>query len=461
MALGLLATACALPQKALAQFAVTSRGSALGGTGIAKSSGAEALYFNPAGLGRSKALEISISANAYGFSRLSFENHHLLMDESGELIDAASLQANEIIFVPSAVGIAYTHTENTIRHGFGIGLFAPQTRTLEADLHFSPAAFPTSRRSSLIEDWATYQAVAGYGIDLGGVNLGLAVDGIFTSFERIQQAAGASPGNIPEAPVFSHFSHSISGWAFDLRPVIGAAVQWSPLSLGVRSSMPFHVVGTASRDQEYSHAAGDGNQIDQIYTEGIQVGERSPAETGVGGAVDLGKVRFDVDVLLTSPVSSSSPELSALDHTGNLTLMGGAELFLGKSIRLRSGAGARIRRGDRLPADQELAQMNDQFENISRLDLRSGSRMELARQMELARSADSNAFAFSLGGAYLTQGRIFDLALVTIIEKGEHLARSDVLMSDGSLVHGMRRQPLWGTTVLLSIGGTLSPGAEP
>jgi hypothetical protein len=450
----------AAPQAALAQFGITSRTAGMGGAGIANARGAEALYFNPSGLVLAQDLEVSVSANAYGYSSLTLEEFHRIVDERGEGAEGLPLEGSEVLILPSAAGAAYRWDFESSSHALGFGLFAPTERDFEAEAIFAPSTFPASRRSYVADEFSVLQGAGGYALRFGSFLGGVAVDGAFTSFERTNHSVETMPGYIPEAPVFYNHRESISGWAVDVRPSIGLGLELSSLKLGARGSFPFHVLGKADRISEFNLAAGDGNSIENSYETSLPVGALLPAELGFGASFDMGPVLVASDAVWSSAVHLASPALRVLDSPSRLASSLGVEVEIMRGIAARGGVGARVQLDNRIPTNKELAALNDRFENTTRLDIRDSARINLIREMENLRTHDANTFAASLGGAYTNDNRVIDVALVGILTSGEHLSRNDVLRDDGSVVFGMRRQPMSGWTVLLSIGGTLAPPPE-
>jgi hypothetical protein len=440
-----------------AQVGITSRTAGMGGSGIAGARGAEALYYNPSGLVLVEQLEVSVSANAYGYSALTLEDFHRIVDEESGFAERLNLEGSEVLILPSAAGAAYRWDFEQTSHALGFGLFAPTERDYEAEAFFAPADFTASRRSYVADKLSVLQAAGGYALRFGAFLGGVAVDGVYTSFERTNHSVETMPGYIPEAPVFYNHRDSISGWAVDVRPSLGLGLHLGPVKLGARGSFPFHILSKGEHNSEFNLAAGDGNSIENSYTEGILVGALLPAELGVGVAWDIGPVLVASDALYVSAIETASPEMAALDNPSRAAGSLGVEIKILDEFALRAGVAARVQLTSRLPTNKALAGFNDRLENTTGLDIRDSARINLIREMENARNFDANTWAATLGGAYTNDNRVIDVAVVGMWTTGEHLARNDVLQDNGALVFGMRRQPLNGWTVLLSIGGTLAP----
>ncbi len=455
----------------MAQVGVSARSAGLAGCGIATSSGADGFFYNPASLAAITGPKMSASANAYGFSSLSYEDYYSIevvnqgADEPGG--EAQKLQSSALLIFPSSAATAYPLQLFGQQHAVAVGTFVPSFRDNYAELVFSPDVFPTARRTEISDSFQQLHVVAAYGIKLSNFAAGLSVAGVLSTFGRSSTAIEALPGFTPSTPLFYSFHQSLTGWSSDLQLTAGALAHFGAFHVGLSAKLPgLHLAGAADYTNEFNLAAGDGNSLQNSYIQNIELKSLATPEVGLGLSYELGErslITSDFSYLVGVSQQYTVGE-SFVDRTNALYAINspdrikaalGFEFALNPTWVARLGVAGNWQVSDSLPDEQDIAFANAFLEGYRQIDIRDSAAMKAIKVIEELREESSDDLILSFGLSREKERSILDISIVGILSSGQHLSRQDHLFEDGSLGFGYALQDLHGYTVLVSIGGTL------
>lgn len=437
----------------------------MGGIGAATALGGEGLFYNPALIAKTPATEISLSANAYGFSRLTYESYYELSGPGGA--ESADLTSTDIVAFPTAASTVYPLELGGLQQAVALGIFVPFGRDLSGEAFFDPQRHPSSRLLKLSEQTEEYWFTGGYAIDLGPVLLGLTLIAQLAQFERSDGFTETEPGPALQLPQFFVENNTIKGQAVDLRAALGVATQLSWVKLGLMVLSPtVNAYGNASWRSQRNAADASGNQIQVFELKDVGAQWAQPLEVRAGVAFEMpGSFTVGADVNLSFPMTTKllsyepvqvdsmmvTDELYEEARPLNVNISVGAEVWVSESVGLRGGFFTRFDNLPRLASNDELQVQNDA--------LRAGTADPFA--VFVSTGAKTQDYGGTLGIAYVHGGARTDLGFTALITTGEHVSVLSQQDENGDRTDQLGRRNISGYTLLLSLGGTYGFGDSP
>ena len=277
LALAAAATASATDGR-YREYVVGERAGGMGGAAIAVAGDVDAIFYNPAGLSRSKGDSISLSANLYGLQKF----------ESSEDADGSS----SFVSIPGAMGGVMKFSDE-ITAGFGV--FTPKQEKHHVIAHAEDIAY---YNTDYTDQTVWFGPAVSWAPAESRFSFGAGVFGVYRDFTKTRSmfVPGAIPGIIPGSASVNE-AYDLTGMG--LLATLGAQANlgngWFAGATLQTPSLRLYDDGTCSRTASVRWPGVVNGDFTQYSTD-VEANNYIPLQLGIGiGWTNEGKYGFALD----------------------------------------------------------------------------------------------------------------------------------------------------------------------
>ncbi len=270
------------------RYMVGERAAGMGGAVVSIANGVDACYYNPAGLGKTTANTLSISANLYGFNSYSVDDAWF----PGE-----DFKSTSFISIPTTMGSIFKLGDKDAAAAFSV--FIPDKTAIHEISAFTDMNHYTTYSKDDQQLWL--------GPSIGGdinpqISLGLSVFGVYRTFSEFESIYwGGDPALLSLSQDIKAYTFNIASiWGIQLHPT----KEWN---VGLTYHTPqFSIIENGEAQYQYTI---NKTSSDSFFADNMAVKNNVPMKMTVGVGQDVTDVyAWGLDLTWHLPTSFTSIE---------------------------------------------------------------------------------------------------------------------------------------------------------